>query len=133
MAENGANSLSDAGQAILEAIEGLKSTVQGLDSRVQGLDSRLSDLERKMNTWPDLHFLQAAAQRQIGEAREARDHRRHIEIKLDEIYGSMATSSEIAKLRDEVAKSIDREDALDLRVATIESRLGIKNPLVPTE
>ena len=105
------------GPAILEAIEGLKGMVEAL--------------ERKINAWPDLHFLQAAAQRQIGEARDARDHRRLVEIKLDEIYGSMATSSEIGKLREEVARSIDREEALDLRVATIESRLGIKNPLAP--
>jgi hypothetical protein len=38
----------------------------------------------------------------------------------------MATSSEISKLRDEVAESIDQEKALDLRVATIESRLGVR-------
>jgi len=105
--ENGENSLSDIGPAILEAIEGLKGTVQGLDSRIAALEGRTASLESKINAWPDLHFLQAAAQRQIGEAREARDHRRNVEIKLDEIYGSMATSSEIGKLRDEVARSIN--------------------------
>jgi len=41
--------------------------------------------------------------------------------------------SEIGKLHQEVAKSIDDEKALDLRVATIESRLGMRNPLVPTD
>lgn len=111
--------MGDVGQAILNAIE--------------GLTSRIAALENKINAWPDIHFLQAAAQQQIGEAREARDHRRDVEIKLNEIYGSMATSSEISKLRDEVAKSIDDEKALSLRIATIESRLGIKNPLAPAE
>jgi hypothetical protein len=55
------------------------------------------------------------------------------EIELNEIYGSMATSLAITKLRDEVAQSIDRENDLDLRISAIESRLGIKNPLAPTE
>lgn len=56
-----------------------------------------------------------------------------MEIKLDEIYGSMATSSEIGKLRQEVAKAIDDEKALDLRISAIEMRLGVRNPLAPTE
>ena len=78
--------MSDIGPAILEAIEGLKGTVQSLDSR-------MAALEGKINVWPDIHFLQAAAQQQISEAREARDHRRDVEIKLDEIYGSSARRS----------------------------------------
>ena len=45
----------------------------------------------------------------------------------------MATSSEIGKLRDEVAQSIDRENELDLRISAIENRLDIKNPLAPAE
>jgi hypothetical protein len=90
-------------------------------------------LKGKIDTWPDLHFLQAAAQKQVAEAREAAEFRRYVEIKLDEIYGSMATSSEIKKLRQEVAKSLDRETELDLRISAIEMRLGIKNPLAPTE
>jgi hypothetical protein len=119
MTENtGEGSLNGGiGPAILEAIKGLKGAIAAL--------------EGKINAWPDLHFLQAAAQRQVSEAREGRDHRQRVEIKLDEIYTSMATSSEIAKLREDVNKSLNREDALDLRMATIESRLGIKNPLVP--
>jgi geranylgeranyl pyrophosphate synthase len=110
------------GQAILDAIQGIKADVSSLKADV-------SDLKAEIGTWPDLNFLQAAAQQQMNEARQAREFRRHVEIKLDEIYGSMATSSEINKLREEVAESTERERALDLRVATIENRLGIKNPL----
>jgi len=32
-----------------------------------------------------------------------------------------------------VARSLDRENELDLRITAIEMRLGIKNPLAPTE
>ena len=87
----------------------------------------------KIDSWPDLHFLQAAAQQQIRDANEARERSRYVEIKLGEIYGSMATSSEIEKLRKEVGESLDHERLPDLRVPAIESRLGIRNPLAPTE
>jgi len=120
------------GQAILKAIEGLKEDFkQDLKSAVKILDGRIAAIETKINAWPDLHFLQAAVQQQLREAREARASRRNVEIKLDEIYTSMATSSEIAKLRDEVAASIDREKDLDLRVATLEGHAGLKNPVAP--
>ena len=93
------------------------------------IQADLADLKSKFAALPDLHFLQAAAVRQLREATEARDFRRSAEIKLNEIYGSMATSSEIDKLRTEVAQTLDRERELDLRVATIESHLGLSNPL----
>jgi hypothetical protein len=108
-----------------------QAQVGRLEALTQALDSRLAGLEAKIDTWPDLHFLQATAQRQIAEARDAGEFRRYVEIKLDEIYGSMATSSEIKKLRQEVAKSLERENELDLPISTIEMRLGIKNPLAP--
>lgn len=107
----------------------LRVELADMQTDIRALRADVATIEGKINAWPDLHFLQAAVQQQLGEAREARDHRRDVEIKLNEIYGSMATSSEIGKLRDEVAESIDHEKALDLRVAAIESRLGIKNPL----
>ncbi len=100
---------------------------------LQAIRADLDALKTKIDAWPDLHFLQAAAQQQQREAGEAREFRRYVEIKLDEIYGSMATSSEITRLRTEVATSIDHERALDLRVSAIELRLGIRNPLAPTE
>ena len=64
--------MSDDKQALLEAITSLKAEVGALGARI--------------NASPDLHFLQTAAQRQISEAKEARDHRQRVEIKLDEIY-----------------------------------------------
>jgi len=95
------------------------------------LQADVAALKVKINEWPDMHFLHAAAQRQIAEARDAREYRQRTEIKLDEIYTSMATSSEIARLREDVSASLSREDDLDLRITTLESRLGVRNPLVP--
>jgi hypothetical protein len=104
-----------------------------LQDALAPIESRLAAIEANIASWPDLHFLQAAAQQQQREASEARDSRRNVEIKLDEIYGSMATSSEITRLRTEVATSIEHERELDLRISAIESRLGVRNPLAPTE
>ena len=42
---------------------------------------------------------------------------------------AMATSPEITRLRADVSKSLNREDDLELRVGTIESHFGLKNPL----
>jgi hypothetical protein len=97
----------------------LRVELADMQTDIRALRADVAAFEGKIRAWPDLHFLQAAVQQQLGEAREARDHRRDVAIKLNEIYGSMATSSEIGKLRDEVAESIDHEKALDLRVAAI--------------
>jgi hypothetical protein len=77
----------------------------------------------------DLHFLGAAVKQLLRDASAARDHRTYVEVKLTEIYESMATGAEITKLRETVTASLDQEAELDLRVTAIESRLGIKNPL----
>ena len=118
----------------------IESRLDRTDARLDRIDGNLaalrSDIDAvngKFDSWPDLHFLQAAAQQQIRDANEARERSRYVEIKLGEIYGAMATSSEIEKLRKEVGESLDHERLLDLRVSAIESRLGIRNPLAPTE
>ena len=122
-------------ETILTMLRALDAKVDRLagdvEAKVDRLAGNVEAMKGKIDAWPDLNFLQAVAQRQLSEAREAREFRRYVEIKLDEIYGSMATSSEITKLRQEVANSIDREDGLDLRISAIEIRLGIKNPLAP--
>jgi hypothetical protein len=100
-----------------------------IETRLAAFDERTAAVERKIESWPDVHFLQAAALRQIEETRALRDSQRHIETKLDEIYGSMVTSPEITRLREEVVASRNRDQELDLRIATIEGHLGLKNPL----
>jgi predicted translin family RNA/ssDNA-binding protein len=84
----------------------IRSELADTRGDIKELRTDLNGLKAKVDSWPDLHFLQAAAQRQQREVNEAREHRRYIEIKLGEIYGAMATSSEITKLREEVSSSI---------------------------
>ncbi|MGA2129558.1 MAG: hypothetical protein ABSG76_25790, partial [Xanthobacteraceae bacterium] len=65
----------------------------------------------------DFGFLQAAAQRQLQDARAAREFQSRVDIKLDEIFGSMATAPEIRKPREEVAESVaqpERNGTADL-------------------
>jgi hypothetical protein len=111
----------------------LRADVGAQGGELAALRADVDAVKKEIDGWPDLHFLQAMAQQQIREAAETREARRYIEIKLDEIYSSMATSSEIKRLRDEVSTSLDRERLLDLRISAIEMRLGIRNPLAPTE
>jgi hypothetical protein len=79
---------------------------------------------------PDLHFLGVAVRQLLSDARVARENERYIKARLDAIYMAMATSPEIKRLRDDVTKSLNHEDDLDIRVTTIESHLGLKNPLM---
>jgi len=44
--------------------------------------------------------LHAAARQQIGEATETRKNRRYVEIKLNEIYRSMATGCDAGMARE---------------------------------
>jgi hypothetical protein len=111
----------------------LRADVGAQGTELAAMRAGVDAIKTEIDGWPDLHFLQAMAQQQIREAAETREARRYIEIKLDEIYSSMATSSEIKRLRDEVSTSLDRERLLDLRISAIEMRLGIRNPLAPTE
>jgi chromosome segregation ATPase len=127
----------DAQGAVLGAVrtdvDAIKIDVAAQGAALTALRTEVNAIKTEISGWPDLHFLQAMAQQQIREADEAREARRYMEIKLDEIYSSMATSSEIKRLRDEVSESLNRERLLDLRISAIEMRLGIKNPLAPTE
>jgi hypothetical protein len=100
-----------------EALPLILARMASLESYVVGLQN------------VDFGFLQAAARRAIDDRKEAREFQRRVDIKLDEIYTSMATSPEIKKLREEVSESLTQQSDLDLRISAIESRLGIKNPL----
>jgi hypothetical protein len=94
-----------------------------------GLRSDVEAITDAIGNWPDLHFLHAAALQQFRDAGEAREQRRYMEIRLDEVYNAMVTGPEITGLRSDVSTSIDRERELDLRISTVESHLGIGNPL----
>src|SRR5260221_163548 len=60
----------------------LREELAGMQTDVLALRNNVVALEGKINAWPDLHFLLAAARQQVGEASEAREIRRYVEIKL---------------------------------------------------
>src|SRR5260221_5824277 len=60
----------------------LREELAGMQTDVLALRNNVVALEGKINAWPDLHFLLAAARQQVGEASEAREFRRYVAIKL---------------------------------------------------
>jgi hypothetical protein len=117
-------------QAVLRAdMDAVKTDLAEKGTLLTALRADVAAMTDEINSWPNLHFLQAAGLQQFRDAGEAREQRRYIEIRLDEIHSAMATGPEITGLRSDVATSIDRQRELDLRISTIESHLGINNPL----
>jgi uncharacterized coiled-coil protein SlyX len=116
----------DIGQAILNGINEIKTSVGALEARMDGIETRLATIETRLTA---LSFLDAAARRQMTDVRTFQADVRDMKTKLDEIYGSMATSPKISRLREEVATNLEREQELDIRITTIETHLGLKNPL----
>jgi hypothetical protein len=80
------------------ALAGVRTDVAAHGAALGAVRADVDAIKTEIGGWPDLHFLQAMAQQQIREADETREARRYMEIKLDEIYSSMATSSEIKRL-----------------------------------
>jgi hypothetical protein len=70
-----------------EPNETILTMLRALDAKVDRLAGDVEVVKGKIDAWPDLNFLQAVAHRQLSEAREAREFRRYVENKLDEIYG----------------------------------------------
>ena len=117
---------------------GIETRMGGLETRMGGIENRVLALEEsvaaltletrantagllaltaKVNSFPDMHYLMAAAKVQIEHVKDFRGWKAEQRVKNDEIYHSMATSSEITTLRHEVD---------DFR--SIEARLGIQPP-----
>jgi hypothetical protein len=123
--------------AILEILHAIQADLREKGIVLTALRTDLAAFTVEIDGWPDLHFLKAAALAQFRDAGEAREQRRYIEIRLDEIYSAMATGPEITGLRSDVSTSIDRQRELDVRISAIESHLGIsaphgaKSPLAP--
>lgn len=126
-------------------MSGLETRMSGLDTRMSGLESGMSGLTRRMSTienvvadlnheiksWPDMHFLAAAAKTQLAYSRETKATVADIKVRLSEIYQAMATDPEVRSLRDDVASFRDQSVDIEVRVGAIEGRLGIENPVHP--
>jgi hypothetical protein len=95
-----------------------------LESRSTAVEEAAAGLAVEIKSWPDMHYLAAAAKAQLV---YSRDDVADIKVRMDEIYRSMATSSEIQGLRDEVSKFRDQSIDIDVRIGTVEGRLGIES------
>jgi hypothetical protein len=132
-------------QAVLQGIERLNARLERMESRMSGMEGRLSSMEGRMSTiefvvadmdgrlksWPDMHYLTAAAKAQMAHTRELKSDVADIKVRMVEIYQAMATDPEIRSLREEVGRFRDQSVALDVRVGTIEGHLGVDSSLTP--
>jgi chromosome segregation ATPase len=98
-----------------------------LESRATSVEDAVADLASRIKSWPDMHYLAAAAKAQLGHSREIKTDVADLKMKMEEIYRSMATSSEIQVLREEVSRFRDQSVEIDVRLGAIEARLGIES------
>jgi chromosome segregation ATPase len=102
-----------------------------LESRSTAVEEAAAGLAVEIKSWPDVHYLAAAAKAQLVYSRDIKTDVANLEVRMDEIYRSMATSSEIQGLRDEVSKFRDQSIDIDVRIGTVEGRLGIESRTRP--
>jgi chromosome segregation ATPase len=89
----------------LASVDGRMSSIEG---RMSTIETVVADLNFQIKTWPDMHFLAAAAKQQMEYSREMKADVADIKARMAEIYQSMATDAEINSLRDEVARFRDQ-------------------------
>jgi hypothetical protein len=87
-------------------------------------------MDGRLKSWPDMHYLTAAAKAQMVHTRELKSDVADIKVRMGEIYQAMATDPEIRSLREEVGRFRDQSVALDVRVGTIEGH-GLDSTLTP--
>ena len=104
----------------------LESRMAGLENRMTNIETVVADLDGRITSWPDMHYLAAAAKAQLANTREIKADLADARIRIDEIFQAMATDPEIRSLRADVARF--REQSLDteVRLGAIEGRLGVK-------
>ncbi|MDE3175382.1 MAG: hypothetical protein KGM15_04640 [Pseudomonadota bacterium] len=105
--------------------------MSGLEARMTAVETVLADLDGRVKSWPDMHYLAAAAKAQLTQTREIKADLAEARIRVDEIFQAMATDSEIRNMREDVARF--REQSLDaeIRLGAIEGRLGLQAPVEP--
>jgi chromosome segregation ATPase len=124
----------------LTSLEGKAASLEGrvasidvrlasLEGKVASLDENFGALNQRIDSWPNMHFLMTAARKQVEYSIKTDEHLLNIETRIDEIQRMMPTAPEIAKLRDEVTRSLAFRQRLDMRVSTLEAHLGLENPL----
>jgi chromosome segregation ATPase len=98
-----------------------------LESRSTAVEEAVAGLSIEIKTWPDMHYLASAAKAQLAHSRDFRADVSDLKVKVEEIFRSMATSPEIQGLRDEVSRFRDQSVDIDVRLGTVEGRLGIES------
>ena len=101
------------------------------ENRLEALEGVVADLDIRLKTWPDMHLLAATAKRQIGHMQQMQDELADIKTRMAEIYQAMATGPEIRLLREDVSGFRNQSVSLEVRVAAIESHLGLDHSTVP--
>jgi predicted nucleic acid-binding Zn-ribbon protein len=95
------------------------------DSRMSAIETAVAEIDVRLKTWPDMHFLAAAAKSQIVHLRDVKTDVVDIKVRMAEIYQAMATEPEIRNLRDEIAGFRERSVEFDVRIGTLENHLGL--------
>jgi len=98
-----------------------------LESRSTSVEEAVAELSVEIKSWPDMHYLAAAAKSQLVHSRDIKTDVADLKVKMEEIYRSMATSPEIQGLREEGSRFRDQGLDIDVRLGTVEGRLGIEN------
>jgi chromosome segregation ATPase len=107
----------------------LESRVGSLETRAGAIETDLSELKQKIHSWPDMHFLNAAARAQHEHSQRVQTEIMDLKTKVDEFFGNMAAGSEIRVPRAEMSKYQGKSLETDLRLGRIERNLGIVHDL----
>ena len=123
-------------------LDGMEARVGHLDTRVEhrfasaenrleALEGVVADLDIRLKTWPDMHLLAATAKRQIGHMQQMQDELADIKTRMAGIYQAMVTGPQNTPPREDVSGFRNQSVSLEVRVAAIESHLGLDQSTVP--
>jgi uncharacterized protein YhaN len=122
---------NDVGQALLQGIDKLNARFDRVESRLATIEGAVADIDGRLKSWPDMHYLSAAAKVQVTHTREMMADVAAMKVRMDEIYQAMATDPEVRSLREDVARFRDQSLNLDVRISTIEGHLGLDGRPTP--
>jgi predicted nucleic acid-binding Zn-ribbon protein len=124
----GRMSALEAGMSKLEArVSNEQIRISTLERRMGNIEDVVAALNTEIRTWPDMHFLGAAAKLQMTHTREIKTEVADIGVRVKEIFQAMATDPEIKSLREEVSRFRDRSLTIEVRLGALEGRLGVKH------
>ncbi len=90
------------------------------------IESVVAELNIELRSWPDMHFLAAAAKLHMNHIRAVKADVLDIKARIGEVFQTMATGPEIQMLRDEVSMFRDQSLEMEVRLGALEHRLGIR-------